>query len=159
MCVWGGVCILLCNWSSVASACNSLKRGFGSWPEIAVWPPCWEHRILATRLVVSNKVLSLQLCKKGIPTKTERSETSQVLIRRRRVQYVRIDTGGLGELHSRGSLNHFYGHFFQVSFGQSFFIFKYLFICLCWVLVAACRIFVAVRSKAHGLSSCSLWAL
>ena len=38
--------------------------------------------------------------------------------------------GGLRELHSHGSLNHFYGYFFQVSFGQSFFLFKYLFIYL-----------------------------
>ena len=91
MCV-GGVCILLCNWSSVASACNSLKRGLGSWPEVVVWPPWWEHWILTTRLVVSNMVLGLQPCKRRIPIKTESSETSQVLIRRKRVQYVRIDT-------------------------------------------------------------------
>ena len=38
--------------------------------------------------------------------------------------------GGLRELHSHGSLNHFYGYFFQVSFGQFFFLFKYLFIYL-----------------------------
>ena len=132
-CVCVCVCILSCNWSSAASACNSLKWDFGSWPDIAVWPPWWECWILATRLVVSNKAMALQLCKKRIPTKTESSETSQVLIGRKRVHYVRIDTWVGSEsctlmvvwitfmgISSRFPLANFF-----------FFLNIYLFICLC----------------------------
>ena len=56
-----------------------------------------------------------------MPTKTESSETSKVFIRRKK-STVCVDrhTGGLRELHPCGSLSHLYGHFFQVSFGQSF---------------------------------------
>ena len=78
--------------------------------------------ILATRPVVSNKALGLQLCIKRIPTEMESSETSKVLIRRKkRVRYMWIDTQT-----PRVSLScalmvvwiTFMGRFFCFSFGQ-----------------------------------------
>ena len=105
----------------VASACSSLKWGFSFQQEIEVgsWQgKCW---ILATRLVVSDEALALQLCRKRIPTMTESSETSEVFIRRKkRVWYMWKDTQADSERESCpcGSLNHFWGHFFQVSFDQ-----------------------------------------
>ena len=54
-----------------------------------------------------------------IPTKAESSETSEVFIRKKRIQYVWIDTQADSESCPSGSLNAFMGHFFQVSFDQS----------------------------------------
>ena len=38
-------------------------------------------------------------------------ERNKVFTRKKRVQYVWIDTGGLRESHPSGSLSHFYGAF------------------------------------------------
>ena len=99
-------------WSRVASACGGLKQGFSSRPVIEFGLGWWEQRILATRPVVSDKALALQLCRKEFPPKTESSETSKVFIKRKK-EYVWIDTQVDSERESRphSSLNHFYGAF------------------------------------------------
>lgn len=56
---------------------------------------------------------------RGIPTKTESSETSKMFIRKKRIQNVWIDTRADSESCPSGSLNTFMGHFFRVSFDQS----------------------------------------
>lgn len=53
--------------SRVASSCSHSKRGFSSQPEIEVWPWWWEHQILPTRPGVSDKALTLRLCRKELP--------------------------------------------------------------------------------------------
>ena len=63
------------DWSGVASACSSLKRDFGSWPEIEVRSQQWEHQILATRPVVSDKSWNLWFYRKGFPQR-QSSEAS-----------------------------------------------------------------------------------
>ena len=77
-------------WSPVASACNSLKQGLGSWPEVEPGSWQWKHQILAIRPVISDKGPSA--LQKRIPTKMESSETRKVFTRKKRVQYVSIDT-------------------------------------------------------------------
>ena len=76
----------------MASACNGLKRGFGSQPEIGVGSRQWKHQILITRPVVSDKGPGPSAMHKRIPTKMESSEASTLFIKRKRVQYVWIGT-------------------------------------------------------------------
>lgn len=75
-------------------------------------------RILTTRPVVSDKALDLRLCRKEIiPTKMESGETNKVLIRRKKVQDVWIDTGADSDSLSctlPGSLTDFSGAFLPV---------------------------------------------
>ena len=77
-------------WSRVASACNSLKHGLGSWPEAEAGSRQCKHQILAIRPVISNKDPSA--LQKRIPTKMESSEICKVFTWRKRVQHVSIDT-------------------------------------------------------------------
>ena len=99
-------------WFQGASACRGFKQGFGSWPVTEVGSRWWEHWILATRPVVSDKALALWLCRERIPTKMESSETTKVLIKRRK-EYVWINAREGSETDPRphGSFNHFYGAF------------------------------------------------
>ena len=114
--------VMVSNWSQVASACSNLKEGFGSWPEIEVRPQRWKHQILTTKLVVSDKAPVLQLCRKELPQRWK--VVKQVFIRRKRVHMRRH----MDRLRETESLRRtlvvvwitFMGHFFQVSFGQSF---------------------------------------
>ena len=46
---------------------GALKQAFGSRPDIEVKLQEWEHQILATRPVVSDKALALQLCREEFP--------------------------------------------------------------------------------------------
>ena len=74
-------------WSQVASACSGWKQGFGSWSvtEVRSWQ--WEHRILATRPVVSDKALAPWLCRNEFPQrwKVVKQVRKQVFIRKKRV--------------------------------------------------------------------------
>ena len=54
-------------------AYSVLRQDFSSQPETKVRSSRWEHQILATRLVVSDKALALWLCRK-FPTKMKNSE-------------------------------------------------------------------------------------
>ena len=56
-----------------------------------------KHQILATRPVVSDKDPGPLALWKRVPTKMESSETSEVFVIRKKVQYVCIDTRRLGE--------------------------------------------------------------
>lgn len=51
-------------WSRVASDCNSLKKSFGSQPEIEALPQWWQCQILVTRPVASDKALPFGFTKK-----------------------------------------------------------------------------------------------
>ena len=55
----------------VALACSTLKQGYSSPPEIEVRSQQWECWILATRPVVSDKVLALQLFRREFPQRQE----------------------------------------------------------------------------------------
>ena len=66
----------------VASACSSLKQGFGSGLEIEVGSWLRERRILDVRPVVSDKVLALQLCRREFPWR--RKTVKQEFIRRKK---------------------------------------------------------------------------
>ena len=59
--------VLKSHWSWVISVCSSLKQGFGSHRETEVRPWQGEHKILATRPVVFDKVLDHQLYSNGFP--------------------------------------------------------------------------------------------
>ena len=62
--------------------------------------------------MVSDKTLTLQICRKRIPTKMKSSETSQVFTRREKsIVCVDRHTGRQREPRPRGSLNHCYGAF------------------------------------------------
>ena len=78
----------------------------------------WEHQILATRPVVSDKDRGSSVFQKRIPTKTESSEISKVLGGKSTV-CVHSHTGrlrrGKRELRPHGKLNHLYGAFFPGS--------------------------------------------
>ena len=105
--------ILTCLWSQVASACRGLKQGLGSWPEIEVRPRQWEHWILTTRPVASDKALALRLCRKEFPQRQRVVKQAKCLLGGKRVQYVWIDTlvGSERQSCPPGSLNHLYGAF------------------------------------------------
>ena len=101
------------------------RLGFaaGDWAE----PWWWEYQILAARPEVSDKGPGPSTMQKRISTKMESSEASEVFIKRKRAQYVWLDT----EAHSEGeSLGctltalwiTFMEYFFLVSFGQSFWV-------------------------------------
>lgn len=68
---------------------RNLEQALGSQPEIEVELWQWEHQILATSQWQGAGPSTLQ---KRIPTKMESSEASKVFLRRKRVQYVWIDT-------------------------------------------------------------------
>ena len=50
---------------------GGLKQAFGSWPDIEVKLQQWEHQILATRPLVSDNALALQLCREEFPQRRE----------------------------------------------------------------------------------------
>lgn len=70
------------------------------------------------RLMVSDKVLALELCRKRILTMMESSVT-KYLLGEKKVQYIWIDpwVNSVAESHLRGSLNYLYGAFLLVFLG------------------------------------------
>ena len=109
----------------MALACNGLKRGFGSRPEIGVGSWQWKHQILVARPVVSDKGPGPSAMQKRIPTKKESSEASKVFIKRKRVQYVWIGTSVDSEGESLSCAlvavwSTFMRCFFQVSLANHF---------------------------------------
>ena len=74
---------------------------------------------------------------KWIPTKIESSETSGVFIRGKRFRVDR-HRGRLRErITSSWCLNHLYGHFFPMSFGQSF-CFAWFWVCIWYISGSSC---------------------
>ena len=68
----------------MASACRGLKQGFGSWPEIDVELWQWKHWILASRLLVVDKALAHQLCRKEFSQRWKLVKQVKVFIRGRK---------------------------------------------------------------------------
>ena len=64
----------------------------GSQPETEAGLQVVKHQILATRSAVSDKGPGPSALQKRISTKTESSEVSEVFIKGKRVQYMRIET-------------------------------------------------------------------
>ena len=67
-----------------------MKRSLGPQLEIEDRLQQSEHHILITRPVVSDKGLGLSALQKRIATKTERSETNKVFIRRKKKSTVHV---------------------------------------------------------------------
>ena len=116
-------------WSQGVSACNGLEQGLGSQPETGSGLQWWKHQILATGPMVSDKGPGPSTLQKRISTKMESREASKVFIRRKKSTVCVTDrhTSGLRgrvpELLSHALMAvwiTFMGHFFQLSFGQSF---------------------------------------
>ena len=100
-----GVISVLWYWSGVGSACSGLEPVLGSQPETRAGLGEWQHEILVTRPVVSDKSPGLLALQKRIPTKMESSEPSKVCIRGKKVQYMWIRgrlRGRVPELHPHG---------------------------------------------------------
>ena len=77
------------NWPLVTSACSSLEWGLGSQPETEAGSQRWEHQILATRPVVSDKGPGPSALQKKIPIKTESNEKGNMfLLGGKGVQYM-----------------------------------------------------------------------
>ena len=68
------------NWPLVTSACSSLEWGLGSQPETEAGSQWWEHQILATRPMVSDKGPGPSALQKRIPTKTVSNEKGDVFL-------------------------------------------------------------------------------
>ena len=79
-------------WSQVALACKSLEQDLASQPEIDAGSQQWKHQILATRPMVSDKALALQLCRKEFPQRWKVLKQVKYLLWGKRVQYLWIDT-------------------------------------------------------------------
>ena len=77
-------------WWWVAKACNSLNQGFSSGPEIEVRPLQWDHWILATRPVTSDKALPIDFVEMNFHKEMESSENNQVFIRRKNLHVNRL---------------------------------------------------------------------
>ena len=85
-------------WSRMASACSGLEQGFGSQPEIDVESWQWKHWILASRLLVIDKALALQFCRKEFSQRWKLVKQVKVFIRRKKnTVYVDRHMGGYRE--------------------------------------------------------------
>ena len=69
-------------------------------PEIEAGSQCWAYQILDTKLMVSDKDSGFSALRRRISTKMESIEANQVFLRRKRVQYVWIDTRADWEVES-----------------------------------------------------------
>ena len=79
-------------WHQLAAAWSQASVSHQT--EVQSWQ--WKHQILAARPVVSDKALAIWLFRKRIPTEMESSETSKVLIRKKRsIVCADRHTGGL----------------------------------------------------------------
>ena len=76
--------------------------------------------ILATKPMVNDKALALQLCRQRIPTKTESRETRKVFIGRKSTIYVGKLRETVTKYHPCGRLNHLHGAFLLGFFVRSF---------------------------------------
>ena len=113
--------------SWVALSCSRLKRGFSSWPEIEVWPWWWEHQILPAKPRISDKALTLRLCRKELPQSWKVVKQVSVFRRKKNTACVYRHASGLRELCHRGCLNHLYGAFLLGV------LWAIILICLSWV--------------------------
>ena len=68
----------------MALAYNNLELGLGSQPEIEAVSWGWEHQILTTRPMVSDKDPGPSALQKRVSTKTESSEATEVFINRKK---------------------------------------------------------------------------
>ena len=104
---------------------RQLEVGLGFPARVWAGSQQWKHQILATRPVVSDKD-PFGFAEKN-PPKLESDETSKVFIKEKKKSTVHVDRHK-GELREKESLScplmagwiTFMGHFFRVSFGQSF---------------------------------------
>ena len=104
-----------------------LEAGFSSWPEIEVSPWWWEHQILPAKPRVSDRALTLRLCRKELPQSWKVVKQVSVFRRKKNTACVYRHASGLRELCPRGCLNHLYGAFLPgVLWAISL-------ICLSWV--------------------------
>ena len=80
------------NWSWWPRPAAAWSRASVPWPEIVSGSRWWEHQILATRPVVSDKALAIQLCGKEFPQRWKTVKEVRYLLRGERVQYMQIGT-------------------------------------------------------------------
>ena len=128
---------------------QQLEAGFGSQPEGEVGPWQWECWILATRPVASDKALVLWLCGKELPQRQKVVKQVKCLLGGRSVVHVDGCRQTHGESHSLVVFKITYmGHFFQVSFGQSFWF--AWFWALIWFVSGSSRVCMCVRVRVHA---------
>ena len=119
---WDVPMMLWCHWCQVVSARNGLESGLDFKLETEAGSGGWKHQIVATRPVISDKgpdPLALQ-------GRISSSEASNMFIKRKKTTacvarhgQTRRESPHVAELRHSGWLT-FIGHFFQFSFGQSF---------------------------------------
>ena len=112
-----------------------LEQDFGSRPETEVRAVQWEHWILTTRRLGTSGQSpgpGLQLCRKEFPQRQKIVKQVKCLLGGN-IICVDRQTGRLRESHALViAWITYMGHFFQVSFGQSF--------CFAWFRVHSCYI-------------------
>ena len=111
-------------WSWVALSFSGLKQSFlVLWLETEAKSRRGENLILAIRPVVSDKALTLQLCRRESLQRWKAVKQVKCLLGQERIQYMWIDTWVDSEIVTPSwSLNHFYGAFHLVFLGPGIFI-------------------------------------
>ena len=128
-------CLLELYWSQVSLAFSSLKQGLDSQAEIEVSPWPWEHRILTTTPIVSDKALTFQLYRKEFPRR------QKVVKKKKKIKYLLggkksivhlVDTGADSERERcpLGSLNHLHRAFLLGYLCPIILICKVLWVCI-----------------------------
>ena len=111
---------------------GGLKQAFGSWPDIEVKLQQWEHQILATRPLVSDNALALQLCREEFPQRREVVKQVKYVLGGKEEYSMCGQTQGQAQRKSgtlMGVCITYMGHFFLVPFGQSLW-FAWFWVCV-----------------------------
>ena len=102
---------------AMALISGGLKQAFGSRPDMEVKLQQWEHQILATRPLVSDNALALQLCREEFPQRREVMKQAKYTLGGKEESSMCGQTQGQAQRKSRTVMGVYItcmGHFFLV---------------------------------------------